>query len=98
MSEQLVSGTIVFQPEHGADRSGSQALVDMHGSPIRIGDKLSWDFGDPYYQQKGVEDWMKEPVFVVEKHASGRGLCAVGIHERLYLHDFRFKFCERIAA
>lgn len=74
-----------------------QAPVDLHGNPVKIGDKLSWDFGDPFYQEHGVQAWMKEPVFVVEQHANGKGLCAVGINKHLYLHDFRFKFCERIA-
>lgn len=69
----------------------------MHGTPIKAGDRLSWDFGDPYYQEKDVKDWMKQPVFVVVAHESGNGLCAVGIDKKLYLHDFRFKYCERIA-
>ncbi len=67
--------------------------VDMHGNPIKAGDKLSWDWGDCPPEE--VKDWMKEAVFLVENHASGQGLCAVGIHKHLYLHDFRFKYCER---
>lgn len=76
--------------------SGIQAPADRHGVPITVGDRLSWDFGDAPPGTK-VEDWMKEAVFVVEEHPSGRGLCAVGIKAQLYLHDFRFRFCERIA-
>lgn len=73
-----------------------QAPVDMHGNLIKAGDKLSWDFGDPYYQRTGVEPWMREPVFVVKQHESGTGFFAVGISKDLFLHDFRFKYCERI--
>lgn len=80
---------------HLAGCSGIQAPVDMHGVPINVGDRLSWDFGD--YPAAEVKAWMAEPVFVVEQLASGRGLCAVGIEKQLYLHDFRFKYCKRIA-
>ena len=76
--------------------SGIQNPVDMHGQAINVGDRLSWDYGD-YHQGADVESWMKEPMFVVEPHPSGRGLCAVGIEKPLYLHDFRFKHCELVA-
>lgn len=76
--------------------SGIISPVDMHGNQIKAGDKLSWDFGDPYYQKNGVEEWMKKAIFVVVPHESGSGLCAVGIEKKLYLHDFRFKYCELV--
>ena len=74
--------------------AGIDPLVDMNGEPISIGDQLSWDYGDPYYQKKGVDDWMLGPIFNVVEHKSGRGLCAKGINKDLYLHDFRFEFCK----
>ena len=75
--------------------SGIKDPIDANGKKIKEGDQLTWDFHDNFYQKKGVEDWMKRPVFIVEKHESGKGLCAFGITNRnLYLHDFRFEFCE----
>lgn len=75
--------------------SGIEKPVDMHGNEISIGDKLSWDYGCPYYKDK-IVPWMKEPIFIVKAHRNGKGLCAEGINKELYLHDFRFKYCERI--
>jgi hypothetical protein len=72
--------------------SGIEKPVDFNGKEIKPGDHLTWDFHDDIE----VSDWMIKPIFVVEKHVSGKGLCARGIHEKLYLHDFRFKYCETI--
>jgi len=76
--------------------SGIDKPVDANGKEITEGCNLTWDFHDEYHQEKGVDDWMKKPIFVVKKHLSGKGLCAVGIDKNLYLHDFRFKYCEVI--
>jgi hypothetical protein len=73
-----------------------EAPLDMHGNQIKSGDLLSWDFGDLSKSNMEIEDWMKKPVFKVMCHKSGNGLCAQGINKPLYLHDFRFKYCELI--
>jgi hypothetical protein len=75
---------------------GIQDPKDMHGSTINVGDNLSWDYGCDYYQSDPdrIKPWMKEAIFIVKEHESGKGLCATGINKDLYLHDFRFKFCE----
>lgn len=74
--------------------AGIKNPKDALGNPINIGDKLSWDFHAPHYKEKGVKDWMRKAIFVVEQHQSGKCLCAKGIHKPLYLHDFRFEYCE----
>ena len=76
---------------------GIQSPVDIDGSPISEGDLLTFDWGNSENKPDG---WESEAVFRVQRHKSG-GLCAIGIRERqpgerLYLHDFRFKFCKRI--
>lgn len=68
--------------------------TDANGVEIKVGDKLTCDFHDDYYKECEVEDWMREAVFIVEDHPSGKCLCGRGIHKELYLHDFRFKYCE----
>lgn len=77
--------------------SGIENPVDANGKEIKAGDKLTWDFHDDYYKETRIEDWMKKPIFLVEQHKSGNGLCATGIEKELYLHDFRFKYCEVIS-
>lgn len=75
---------------------GIKNPLDMNGDEIKAGDQLTWDFGDPHYASAPIPDWMRKPIFVVKEHKSGKGLCATGIYEELYLHDFRFKYCEKI--
>jgi len=75
---------------------GIKNPVDANGKEIHEGDRLTWDFHDDFYKTNGVKEWMKQPIFVVKKDRSGLGLCAVGINKNLYLHDFRFKYCEVI--
>jgi hypothetical protein len=65
--------------------------ADANGKEIKVGDELTWDFHDDLDE---IKDWMRKPIFKVELHPSGKGLCAKGIHKDLYLHDFRFKYCE----
>lgn len=74
--------------------SGIAAPVDAHNNLIKVGDKLSWNFHEDYYKPEDVDDWMRKAIFIVEEHPSGDGLCAKGIHKELYLHDFKFKYCE----
>ena len=71
--------------------SGIEKPIDINGTPIKKGDQLTWDYGD----SEEINDWMLEPIFIVESHESG-GLCAKGIHKDLYLHDFRFEYCKII--
>ncbi|MGF1905303.1 hypothetical protein [Aliivibrio salmonicida] len=73
---------------------GIDKPVDALGNEISIGDKLSWDFHDDFYQKKGVDDWMRKAIYIVEAHPNGKCLCGRGIAQELYLHDFRFKCCE----
>ena len=70
---------------------GIDQPLDINGLEIKVGDKLTWDYGDC----NDVKLWMLEPVFIVEPHKSG-GLCAKGINKPLYLHDFRFKHTRKI--
>jgi hypothetical protein len=74
--------------------SGIKKPVDLNGVEVNIGDRLSYDYGD----SQEIKDWMKEPIFIVEEHKSGKGLCARGINQKLFLHDFRFKYCEILNA
>lgn len=75
---------------------GIEKPLDANGNEIKVGDKLTWDFHDDYYKEAGVKDWMKKPIFVVEEHPTGTCLCGRGIEKELYLHDYRFKYCEII--
>lgn len=75
---------------------GIKNPLDIHGNEIKVGDHLTWDFGDEDQAKAPIPDWMRKPIFEVKEHKSGKGLCAFGIHESLYLHDFRFKYCEII--
>lgn len=75
---------------------GIENPVDFHGTEIQVGDKLSWDFHDDYYEKNGVEDWMKKDIFIVQKNEEKGFFFATGIYKELYLHDFRFKHCEII--
>ena len=76
--------------------SGIKNPVDANGKQITVGSKLTWNFHDDYYKGKPVADWMKKPIFIVKEHDSGEGLCAVGIDKDLYLHDFKFEYCEAV--
>jgi hypothetical protein len=73
--------------------SGISDPTDIDGVVIEEGDKLTWDYGD----SDEIKPWMREPVFIVERHKSG-GLCAKGIDKPLYLHDFRFKYTRKICS
>ena len=74
--------------------SGIEKPVDMNGIEIKVGDKLSWDYGDDDTNGNKPDEWMVRPIFIVKNHTSGKGLFAQGIHKELYLHDFRFKYCQ----
>jgi len=67
--------------------------VDALGNEIKAGDTLTWDFHDNFKPDE-VKEWMRRKIFIVQEHSSGKGLCAKGIDKDLYLHDFRFKYCE----
>lgn len=71
--------------------SGIVTPVDMNGCQIVEGDQLTWDYGD----LSEAQEWMRKPIFTVERHEGG-GLCARGIDKPLFLHDFRFKYTQRI--
>lgn len=73
---------------------GIKEPTDVNGKVVKAGDKLTWDFHDGFYKEDDIEDWMLKPIFIVEEHPSAGCLCGRGIHKELYLHDFRFKFCE----
>lgn len=73
--------------------SGITEPVDIEGNIIREGDILTYDYGDSVNQKP----WMFSPTYVVVKHKSGKGLCAIGVSKDLYLHDFRFKNCKKIS-
>lgn len=97
MADKETKGECLKTKVHLFGCQGIQNPVDMHGEAIEVGDKLSWDFGDTFYKDNDrVEDWMKKPIFEVHAHKSGKGLCAKGIEKDFYLHDFRFKYCEKI--
>ena len=70
--------------------TGIKNPKDWSGVEIKEGDKLSFD----YHDMESVGDNLKKALFLVEKHPSGDGLCAKGIHRDSYLHDFRFEYCD----
>ena len=73
--------------------SGIETPLDFIGNEIKVGDNLSWDMHDKFTTENGgIKDWMNKPIFNVKKMESG--FFAEGINEDLYLHDFRFKYCE----
>lgn len=75
----------------------NKTLVDAMGVEIKIGDKLTWGFHDEFYEKEGVEDWMKEPIFIVEHISESRkGLCGRGISKPLFLNAAKFQYCEII--
>lgn len=84
--------------------------LDVDGKKIREGDVLtySWfDNEDPIKDMRRkfshMEDWsdakinteIHKPIFVVKKNEKRR-LFGEGIHNKLYLHDFRFKHTKVI--
>lgn len=73
--------------------SGLTEVFDANGEKINVGDKLSHDFEDSAHWF--VDAWKKEATYIVMAHPKG-GFCAIGINEKLYLHDFRFKFTHKI--
>lgn len=75
---------------------GIEKPLDANGNEIKVGDKLTWDFHDECHEENHIKDWMRKPIFVVEEHPSGKCLCGRGIEKKLYLHDFRFRYCEII--
>lgn len=72
---------------------GLKNPIDANGNVIKVGDKLSWDFHDDFYQKSGVKDWMRTTRYVVELKSNGT-LFGRGIDADTYLHDFQFKYCE----
>lgn len=72
---------------------GIKNPTDLNGDVISVGDRLSWDYAS---RDKEPDNWMLKPIFIVKNHKSGKGLFAEGINKELYLHDFRFEFCEII--
>tara|TARA_R110000850_G_scaffold225263_1_gene350598 strand:+ start:209 stop:454 length:246 start_codon:yes stop_codon:yes gene_type:complete len=71
--------------------SGIKNPVDFKGHEIKVGDQLSYDYRDC----ADIKAWMKKPAYKVQEHKSG-GLFATGMNNELYLHDFRFEYCEII--
>ncbi len=73
-----------------------KAPVDFDGKEIVEGDILTFDYLDPFFEKDDMSGYIIKPVYKVMMHKSGKGLCAVGINNRLYLHDFRFKYCRKL--
>lgn len=85
--------------------SGIKDPIDMNGNLIKEGDYLTRDFGD--YQKYNIDikpNYVTEPFFIVKINKTG-GFFAESIDtikddirndKRFYLHDFRFKFCNKI--
>jgi len=76
--------------------SGIVKPCDFDGNEIKVGDILTYDYLSPYFDDQDTTHYINKPVYIVQEHKSGKGLCAVGISQKLYLHDFRFKYCKII--
>lgn len=86
---------------------GIKPPLDFEGVEIKEGDILTFDYFDPFYSddyfQKYHPDWTPafieerkhKPTFVVRYNPKGH-FFAEGIHQNLYLHDFRFKYTKRV--
>ena len=78
---------------------------DFNENEIKVGDILTNDSFDPFFDDKFYEihypEWSKEkieehknkPTYVVKYNEKGF-FYAEGINQDLYLHDFRFKFTK----
>jgi hypothetical protein len=79
--------------------------IDFTGKKIKVGDILTGDYfeelyNDQYYL-KNWPTWSKEqieahknnPTYIVKYNEKGF-FYAEGINQKLYLHDFRFKFTK----
>jgi hypothetical protein len=73
---------------------GLEHPVDFNGREIKVGDMLSYDFHEQREIERPVLDWMRKPIFVVAYNVDKQLFFAQGINEKLYLHDFRFQYCE----
>ena len=71
--------------------SGIENPVDIDGNKIKVGDKLSWAYGD---RGKDPEEWMLKPIYEVKFNNDEGFYFATGINKELYLHDFRFEFAK----
>jgi len=76
--------------------SGIKNPVDFDGNEINVGDELTFDYLDPFFEKDEMSGYIDKPMYKVKMHASGDGMFADGINQKLYLHDFRFEFCKII--
>ena len=76
--------------------SGIEKPCDFDGNEIKVGDILTYDYLSPNFADRDMSHYENKPVFVVKAHKTGNGLCAKGIDQELYLHDFRFKYCKKL--
>ena len=74
--------------------SGIKDPVDFDGNKIKAGDELTYDYLDPFFGDRDMSNYAGVATYKVKHHESGGGLYAVGINKKLYLHDFRFKYCK----
>ena len=80
--------------------SGIKKTVDVDGRPIKEGDVLTfswWWEGSKNNPNEATREQMK-PCLIVKKHHSGKGLYAEGINEKLYNHDFTFRYTKNLTA
>lgn len=76
--------------------SGIKKPVDHDGNEIQCGDFLTYDYLDPFFQDRDMSEHENKPVYEVKKHKSGLGFFGSGLKSELYIHDFRFKYCRII--
>lgn len=81
--------------------------LDFNGNEIKIGNVLTSDvfddfFNDSFYEKhfplmtkEDIQLHKNKPMYIVKWNAKGF-FYAEGVHQKLYLHDFRFKHTKII--
>lgn len=75
---------------------GIKKPLDFDGNEINVGDELTFDYLDPFFEKDDMSRHINKATYKVKMHENGKGMFAEGINQKLYLHDFRFEYCRII--